>query len=134
MKLNKTSGVSLIEVMGSAFILIIALGALLAVFLQSMTAAKRAECTYNAYAIARNQVERLKALDFGSLAAAAETGTAVNQLGDSDPNGDYARSTTIAPGYSGYANLTQVTVSVYYTFQGVQRPSPVEITTVIYDG
>jgi len=113
----------------------IGIAALLGVFTQSVTLARRAEMAYTAFNLAKNHVERLKTTDFSSLADAGEASQIrINQDGESDANGTYLRTTTITTSYNSDPLLTRADVSVWYEFRGTQSPSAMEVTTVIYNG
>lgn len=126
-------GATLIEVMIAVFIFLIGMASLLSVLTQSMKAGKRAEHVYAAYSLAKNHMERLKSMDFASLATAAETNLAINAEGSPDPSGLYIRSTSVSTGYTGNTNLTVVVVSVDYLMNGVQSAAPAQIHSVIYN-
>ena len=130
---KKAGGATLIELMGSVLIFMLGLIAVMTVFQQSASSGHRSDYTYTAYNIAKNHIERLKAVNFNTLSSAGETETLVDQNGSPDPNGLYTRSTIVTP-YPGYtSNLMQVDVSVFYTLQG-QKNTPTTITALIYGG
>ncbi len=132
-KLQSQRGASLIEVLIAVGIFLIGMEALLAVATQSITHAKRAEYVYTASSLAKNHLERLRAYSFSALSSAAETDTLIDADGDSDPLGQFARTTTVTSNYGGDADLAQVTVSVYYTMRGVQSAQAMTVSCVIYD-
>jgi prepilin-type N-terminal cleavage/methylation domain-containing protein len=127
-------GVTLIELMISVAIFAISIVALLDVFAQGQKMAYREEYAYTSFNIAKNRIETLKSISFSDLSASAETLTALGADGLPDPDGIYKRTTTVTPSYSGDANLTQVTVQVYYVFKGIVNTLPIQLSTVIYNG
>ena len=132
-KLNH-KGATLLEISICMSLFLIGMQSLLTVTTQCMVYSKRAEYVYTAYNLAKNHMERLKAVNFSSLATAAETSTTINTDGDPDENGRFIRSTTVTSNYTGDANLVQITVSVYYVMKNVQSSKPMQISCVIYNG
>lgn len=132
--IKNSRGVSLVETVMAIALFAIGITALLGVFTQTVTVAKRADHAYVAYQLAKNRVERLKQLDFASLSTANETSMRVNREGTADPAGEFLRSTTVTTNYSGDLNLTQIDVKVFYEMRGVQSPSSMDVTTVIFNG
>ena len=134
MKICENRGATLIEIMIAVAVFSIAMVGLLDVTAQCVTMGKRAEFAYTAYNLAKNHIERLKALDFASLASAAETGMVINADGDPDTSGLFARSTAVTTSYSNNANLTLVIVSVTYTMKGIQSAAPMQVRYLFYNG
>lgn len=131
---NRDKGVTLIELLVAISVFMIGLLALLGIFTQSGSVGQRAQYSYTAYNLAKNHLERLRAMDFALLAGAAEPdGVRVNAQGVPDAAGAFLRTTDVATAYHGRADLTRVMVSVQYTFRGVQNTSPVTASTVIFD-
>ncbi len=128
----KPKGFSLVEVMASVLLFMIGISAILSVCIDSKKSAQRAEYAYNAYNIAKNHIETLRAMAFSDLASAAESGSDVDQDGVADLDGAYNRTTAVTTSYAGDANLTQLTVTVYYTFRGQQIAQPMQMTTVVF--
>ena len=133
-RIVNTKGVTLVEVMGSVLVFMIGISALMGVYLQSITASKRAENAYTAYNLAKNRLESLKYLSFGDLVSATETSTVINKDGVPDISGAYSRSTAVTINYTGDSSLTQVTVSISYAISGVQSSVPIQMTTVFFNG
>ncbi len=125
-------GITLVEVMGSVLVFMIGLGALLAIFTQTGSSGLRAEYAYTAHNLARSHLETLRSVSFNDLSVAGETSTLINEYGVADDEGRFVRSTTVTTSYSGDANLTQVMVTVNYTFRGAQSPSPMQVSAVLY--
>ncbi len=126
-------GATLIEVLGSTMVFLIAIAALLGVYIQAINMAKRAGYTYTAYNLAKNKIEQIKTKAFSALILENETNTLVNAEGDADASGEYQRTTVVTTPYGGYSTLAKVKVSLSYTFRGTQSPSTMEMTTLIYD-
>ena len=125
-------GATFMEVMVAILVFGVGLEGLLNVYTQSMVMTKRADSAYTAYNLAKNHIERLKAMSFALLPSAAEPDQIpINADGDPDPDGLFLRTTTVNTGYAGNVLLTQVTVKVDYLFRGVQSGSPTQLTTVI---
>lgn len=132
MKIRYSNGATLVELMAAVAIFMIGITALMGVYLQSMTAARRTSLVYTAYTLARNHLESLKSVQFNDLPLAAETASLVNDDGVPDLNGSFIRSTTVGVNYSGDTNLTQVTVDVNYKLSGKLSLTPIKMTTVIF--
>jgi type II secretory pathway pseudopilin PulG len=118
----------------SVLVFSILIVALLDVFSKSQLMSKREESVYTAYSLAKNHIEMLKSISFSDLSVAEETLTAVDGTGEPEPSGLYRRTTDITTSYTGDADLTQITVEVYYTIRGALSDNPMEMTTVVYNG
>lgn len=127
-------GATLVELMISVVIFAITIVAFIDVISQSRSMAKREELGFTAYNLAKNKIETLKSISFADLSTAAESLTVINNTGTPDPVGNYKRTTTVTTSYTGDSNLTQITVQVYYLIRGATNTSPLEMTTVIYNG
>ena len=125
-------GFTLVEIMVSSLVFCIALLALLSIYTQSTSSGLRAEYAYTAHNLARSHLETLRSVSFNDLAAATESSTAINAYGVVDSDGKFLRSTSVSTNYTGDSNLTQVTVSVNYTFRGAQSPSAMQVSSVFY--
>ncbi len=136
MRLSSRRGFTLVELMISVLLFSIGVASLLAVMTQGVTVAKRADYAYVSENLAKNHLGRLRSLGFASITSALDetTGTRIDRDGDPDNAGDYQRFTTVTTSYASDANLTQVTIEVYYYFRGVLCPAPKKITTVLYNG
>ena len=143
-KINDDKGATLIELMGTVLVFMIGISALLGVFYASSAMAKRAEHAYTAYNIAKNHIEDLKSFSFSDLTATNEDKSVVDENGVSAvglSSGLYVRTTTVTPSYNGDASLALVDVQVWYFLTqsdrqiflaGTTNPTPVEMTTVIF--
>lgn len=131
---NQDKGITLIELLVAISVFMIGLLALLGIFTQSGSVGQRAQYSYTAYNLAKNHLERLRAVDFALLAGAAEPdGVRVNAQGVPDAAGDFLRTTEVVTAYHGRPDLTHVTVAVHYTFRSLQNASPLTVSTVIFD-
>ena len=129
---SSVKGMTLVETMAAMFLFTLVLTAVLETTAQNTTMGIRTENAYLAYNLAKNHIETLKSLPFGSLSSAAESGTLLNALGVSDLDGAFKRTTTVTTGYSGDANLVQLTTSVDYKVKGAFVGHPMSITTVVF--
>lgn len=135
MKILGKRGFTLVELMISVLLFSIGIAALLSVMTQGVTVAKRADYAYISQNLAKNHLGRLRALGFASVTSAInETGTRIDRDGDPDNEGDYQRVTTVTTNYASDANLTQVTIEVYYYFRNVISPTSKKVTAVLYNG
>ncbi len=126
------SGMTLVETMVAILVFGLLLGGMMNITVASITAGKRAEFAYNAYNLAKNHIETLKALPFSSLTNAAETDTYLDNAGVPDDEGNFKRTTTVTTNYTGDANLVQVQVQVDYRIKGAFANKPTTLTSVIF--
>lgn len=126
------SGMTLVETMVAILVFGLLLGGMMNITVASITSGKRAEYAYNAYNLAKNHIETLKALPFSSLSSAAETDTYLDNTGVPDDDGNFKRTTTVTTSYTGDANLVQVQVQVDYRIKGVFANKPTTLTSVIF--
>lgn len=127
-------GITLVEIMAAILLFLLGIAALLGVITQSGQSAKKAGLTYKAHNLAKSHLETLRSASFNDLSSATETATVINEQGVADQDGGFIRNTTVTTNYTGDAGLTYVKVSVNYAYRGVQNPSPMEASTVIYSG
>ncbi len=132
MKSNK--GVTLVEIMTAVLIFLLGIAALFGVITQSVQSAKKAGLAYKAHNLAKSRLETLRSVSFSDLPSANETASAINEQGAADLNGSFVRNTTVTANYTGDGALTYVKVSVNYIYKGQQSPSPMEASTVIFNG
>ena len=130
--LPSARGITLVETMASIFLFSLVLGAILEMAIQNTTMGVRSENAYRAYNLAKNHIETLKSLPFGSLASAAESNTLLDSSGVSDPDGAFKRTTTVTTNYTSDANLVQITTSVDYKVKNQFVGHPMTITTVVF--
>ncbi len=131
-KMLNNKGATLVEVLGTIFVFMIGISALLGVFYASTAMANRAQYAYAAYNIAKNHIEDLRAFSFTDLTVANETASVVDKNGVDDPSGQYVRTTTITTSYNSDPSLTKIDVQVWYVVRGVQSQTPMQLTTVIF--
>ena len=112
LKRPASGGYSLLEVVVALAILGISLAGIYKVMTVSMQTRQVALNHYVATVMANNQIERAKNLAFGNLSLLAEDELRVDELGTTDANGRYLRTTTIEPVWGGESNLTRITVTV----------------------
>ncbi len=107
-----SSGYTLMEVVVAMAILGITLAGVYRVMTVSMQTRQVALNHYVATVMANNQIERAKNLAFGNLSLLVEDARAVDELGTTDANGRYRRTTIIEPNWGGESNLTRIAVTV----------------------
>ncbi len=110
--LASSRGYTLVEVVVAMAILAIALAGIYRVMTVSMQTRQVALNHYVATVMANNQIERAKNLAFGNLSLLIEHERAVDELGTTDANGRYLRTTLIEPVWGGESNLTRITVTI----------------------
>ena len=109
---SASDGYSLIEVVVAMAILGIVLAGIYRVMTVSMQTRQVAVNHYVATVMANNQIERAKNLAFGNLSLLVEDERPVDELGTTDANGRYLRTTIIEPVWGGESNLTRITVTI----------------------
>ncbi len=131
MKRNK--GVTLTECLVATAFMMLALGGMLALFVQNSRAGKIVDYSYVATNLAKNRVERIREVrreqGLAVLSSLAETDVLIDRNGVADTNGDFKRTTLIDTGYG--TNLVKVTVQVNYKIRGSWNSLPVELVTVV---
>lgn len=134
-RLWNSRGVTLLELLGSVLVFMIVSTSVLSVYLNSMKLSKEASYVYTAHTLAKKHLELLRAADFQSLGNAQETDTRIDAEGvPDDAAGEYYRTTAVVTPYNGKTDLAQVTVSVKYTVKGAVNPTPLSLTTVLFQG
>ena len=129
-----SGGYSLLEVVVALAILGISLAGIYKVMTVSMQTRQVALNHYVATVMANNQIERAKNLAFGNLSLLAEDELRVDELGTTDANGRYLRSTTIEPVWGGESNLTRITVTILPPAPNQRSAAgndPVSVSTLI---
>jgi type II secretory pathway pseudopilin PulG len=126
---------TLIEIMVSLLLVSLLVGTVLVLLLQNMKIATTIDYSYAASNIARSRIDRIRQLrrdqGFSNLAAAAETNTTVDRNGTPDPEGDFARTTTITTNFGGNADVTKIEVTVSFKGPGGVNISTVTLTSLI---
>ena len=107
-----THGYTFLEVVVAMAILALSLAGVYRVMTVSMQTRQVALNHYVATVMANNQIERAKNLAFGNLSLLVESERPVDELGTTDANGRYLRTTIIEPMWGGESNLTRITVTI----------------------
>lgn len=109
---NDQRGMTLVEVITAAALVLIAAVSMGVVATQSAVFSRRIDTIYTASYLAQRRIDVLKRLSFSDISTAVETDVRVGIDGNIDANGKYLRSTEITPNFSGSANLIKVKVTV----------------------
>ncbi len=133
--IRKKAGVTLTEVLFSAAIIALVVVSVLFVFVQTVDMSKRVDYEYAGTNIAKNRIERVRALmessGFDSLTDLDETDSPVNSDGVADPEGEFKRSTQVTANHLGNERLTEVDVQVVYRYRGEWKTQiPITMTAV----
>lgn len=130
---DKKIGMTLTEVVIAVAFMMLSIGGILGVVVQSIDLRQSGERAYIAANLARNRIERARQIrmdeGYSALTKAAETDTMIDANGNSDENGDYKRTTVVEP--DAVTGLTKVTVRVKYKRRGLFSPKEVELLTLI---
>lgn len=105
-------GYTFLEIVVAMAILAIAMAGSYKVMTVSMQTRQVALNHYVATVMANNQIERAKNLAFDNLSLLAESERAVDELGATDAEGRYLRTTAIEPLWGGESDLTRITVTI----------------------
>lgn len=124
------AGFTLVEVAIAVSIFTIVLAGILGLYYQSVLVTKKMNQVFIATNLAKNRLESLYNLEFDSISTAEETDTLLDEEGNTDANGKFKRTTTVATQYEGHSDLTQVTVTVDYEVKGEFSGNPVTLITV----
>ena len=131
-------GVTLVETLFSAAILVLVVACVLVIFVKTIDISRRIDKEYIATNLAKSRLERARSVKttggFNSLADLNETDIILDADGVPDLNGEYKRSTTVTTNHRGSANLTRIDVSVVYKYSEVWKDAiPVTMTVVLTD-
>jgi prepilin-type N-terminal cleavage/methylation domain-containing protein len=110
-KSQKKRGFSFPEIVLALAIIAGVMGSFVTLGIVSLRTLKVATDYYSASLIARNQVERLRAMDFDAAALSSEIPHAVDELGNVDINGTFLRETSVTNLTS---DLLQIEVEVHF--------------------
>lgn len=127
---NSRSGMSLVEVAIAVAVISIVVTGILGLYYQSVLVSKKMNQLFIATNLAKSRLERLRNIAFDSLPQTAESDTLLDKEGNSIPDGDFQRNTSVSTNYNGDPDLTQVTVTVDYKMKGAFTGNPVTLTTV----
>lgn len=135
---KRKDGVTLVETLFSAVILVLVVAGVLVIFVRTVDISKRIDKEYVATNLAKSRVERARTTKvthgFDSLVDLNETDVIIDSDGVSDPDGEYKRSTTVSTNYNGNARLTKIDVTIVYKYRGVWKGSiAIAMTTVLTD-
>jgi type II secretory pathway pseudopilin PulG len=110
--LKNNRGVTLVEVILSIFLVGVIVASLVAAAAQSSVFSRRIDMTYTASYLAQRRIDMLKRLDFDQVPSAEEENIRIDADGNTDPNGNYLRTTEVEEDYDGNSYLMKVKVSV----------------------
>ncbi len=135
---KRKDGVTLVETLFSAVILVLVVAGVLVIFVRTVDISKRIDKEYVATNLAKNRIERARTTKithgFDSLTDLGETDTIVGSDGVPSPSGEYKRSTTVSTNYKGKTSLTKMDVTLVYKYRNEWKDSiPVTMTTVLTD-
>ena len=133
--IRNPSGYTYIEIVVALAILAVAMAGIYRVMIVSMETRQVSQNHYVGTIMANNQIERAKNLMFGDLTSLAEVARPVDELGASDSEGRYRRTTLIEPSWGGQSNLTRITVTVLPPAPNRSAASgadPVSVSTILY--
>lgn len=135
---KRKDGVTLIETLFSAVILVLVVTGVLVVFVRTVDISKRIDKEYIATNLAKSRVERARTTKithgFDSLVDLNETDVIIDSDGVSDPEGEYKRSTTVTTNYNGSPRLTKIEATIVYKYRDEWKDSiAIAMTTVLTD-
>ncbi len=122
-------GFTLTEVLIAFAVLAMILTGFYTGYIAAMRTQLMASDLYKANSIARNRIQRARAMEFAGLAMLAETNSVIDEYGNLEVGAPFLRTTTIT---SLGAECQEVTVQVYYPVKtSGLSPEPVELKTQI---
>ncbi|MDD5633922.1 MAG: hypothetical protein PHW46_01440 [Candidatus Omnitrophica bacterium] len=110
--LKNKKGMTLAEVVVSAVLVLVVVGALVGAVLQGSVFSRRIDMIYTASYLAERRIEVLKRFDFDQIYVGEESNVRIDLDGNIDPNGAYQRSTEILMQHGGNPYLAKVKVTV----------------------
>jgi prepilin-type N-terminal cleavage/methylation domain-containing protein len=108
---RRKAGFSMAEVLISLAIIAGSMGSFVSLGIMSLRQLKIGTDYYAASLIARNQIERLRTMDFDAAADATEIAHAVDDFGNVNVDGDFTRQTTIK---SLSDDLISIEIEIYF--------------------
>ncbi len=105
-------GITLVEVMVSMAILVVALAGAYQLVSLSTRTTRMARNGYLAATVARSRVERAQAFEYDDLPLLAENEMLVNEYGMPDMYGDFRRSTIVNTNYDTFVTSFEVVVEI----------------------
>jgi len=126
------AGFTLVELMIATSIFLVVALAFTGAYLSALRTHLMSSDYYKATCIARNRLERAKALAFDSLPLMAEEETPVDADGNPDPAGVFRRTTVVS---NSVVNCARITVQVRFPKgNGGLSDKTVDVHTMIADG
>lgn len=126
-------GETLTEVVAAVALVMIAIGSILSILIQSVQVGKDADRAYVAINLCKNRMEQVRRFrgDYGFpiISNMQETNTIVDRNGIADPVGDYMRTTEVIPAYE--TNLAKITVRVQYKRKGLFSSPEMKLVTLL---
>lgn len=129
----KIKGIGLVEVIVAAALVAVGMVSLSAIAVQSSVFSRNVDIAYISSYIAQRRVDMLKRFDFVQLSAFAETDIRVGNDGNSDPYGDYLRTTEIIPNFDNNRYLAKIKVTVKRIRLGSEGRETFLITPVVME-
>jgi type II secretory pathway pseudopilin PulG len=110
---SSNKGLTLVEVIVAAALVTVIIVSLGAAITQSAVFSNQLDITYSATYLAQRRVDLLKRFQIDQLyPEALETDVRIDESGNINSTGYFARTTSITENYGGYSNLVKVKVSV----------------------
>ncbi|MGB2879330.1 MAG: hypothetical protein WBD24_04070 [Candidatus Omnitrophota bacterium] len=105
-------GVTFVEVIIAAALVVVIVLSLAATNIQSSVFSKRIDLVYTATQIAQRRMDLLKRLGFDQVPSAVETDVRVDADGNMSASGNYVRTTEVDTNFGGNPSLAKVKVIV----------------------
>jgi len=105
-------GMTLVEVVVAAALVLISAVSISAIATQSSVFSRRVDTVYTASYLAQRRIDLLKRLDFSQISAAEESEVRIGTDGNIDTDGGYLRTTEISTAFGGDSHLTKVKVTI----------------------
>ena len=129
---KNNAGFTLVELMIACAIFLVVSVAFIGAYLSTLRTHLMSSDYYKATCIARNRLERAKALSFSSLSLMAEEEMPVDDDGNRDPAGAFRRTTVVS---NNVVNCARITVQVRFPVRnGGLSEGSVDVHTMITDG
>lgn len=125
-----TQGFTLVEIAVGVAVFSLTFWSIVLLSFHTLERSKKANQELIATHIAKSRLEQLYNMDYDSLPTMVETNAVVNEVGTSNANGQFRRTTTVTTNFDGRDDLTQVSVSVDYELRGEWEGKPIVLTTV----
>ncbi|MDD5439505.1 MAG: hypothetical protein PHS37_04900 [Candidatus Omnitrophica bacterium] len=131
------SGITLVETVISAALLVVVVVGVVALCAQTMNIAHRMEDEYRTASIAKSRIEdgrsyiELNGFDALTNESYGETDTRLDSNGVPDINGGFYRSTTVTTNFNENQRLTKIEVSASYSILGKKSPHTISISSIL---